>query len=303
MKFILADTEVLYDKNSKKDKMCTVYVPFNCSMGCEFCISKEIYNNGVSIEGVMNSLKSLRDSDVSEIVFTGGEPMNNLDALKEMLSIVDNKNVYINTSFFDKGSDEFIKIVNTFDCVKGVNISRHKKSFVEDCMARTSGGAWDIILLAPDEKVAMIKKPVRINIVCADEFNIFETDEYVNRWSKLSRAGFDITFRVPYQDVNNSNIHELENEHISKLTELYELDSMLYCHACDKLFFTGSTFTGNENGGYIRYHRGLHLTRIKIGTIIEMQELVMFPDGKIHTDWDGTDDGLEEFCNILKINI
>ena len=37
----------------------------------------------------------------------------------------------------------------------------------------------------------------------------------------------------------------------------------------------------------------------KIGKIVEMQELVLFPDGELCTDWDKTTDGLEEYMRIL----
>jgi hypothetical protein len=103
-------------------------------------------------------------------------------------------------------------------------------------------------------------------------------------------------FNIANNKINKNNLYDLDNPIVDFLTENYEYDGQLYCHACSKTFFKDEKF-----GGIIRYHRGLQNTRIKIGKLCELQELVLFPDGKLHSDWDGTDDGLDEYLKILKV--
>lgn len=301
MKFMLADTEVVYDKYSKKDHMLSVYVPFDCERQCSFCISKEIYSGGVNIDAVINNLNKIRESDVTEVIFTGGEPMNNLEMLRVLIGIVDNKTVYINTSFLEDKSDEFIKFVNETECIKGINISRHKQSLFQDSFNPEDKHSFSMTVVASDEKVKKITKPVRINVVADPTFTEENVKNIVGRWAKLGKSNIDVTFRERYQDVNTETLHKFDSELLKILTTLYDYHSSLYCHACDKIFFTGETFTGDTAGGLIRYHKGLQSTRITIGTIVEMQELVMYPNGELCTDWDGTKDGLDEFKLLLNI--
>ena len=110
------------------------------------------------------------------VVFTGGEPSANIEKLKELLSIVDNKIVYINTSFPKKNCERFIELVNTTDCVKSISISRHKHTYEKDLTILSN--------IAEDEMIAKITKPVRINVVSQDDntFSIESIEKYVERW-------------------------------------------------------------------------------------------------------------------------
>ena len=300
-KYMLADTEVIYDRFTKKDKMCSVYVPFDCKRNCAFCISKGIYSNGVDKDSFMKTLSSLVDSDVSEIVITGGEPMSDIKTLVEMLEMLHDKNVFINTSLFEDGYEEFVDVVNKYDCVNGINISRHGSNIFVDSSEILPDKSLSLINLVDDSAISLINKPVRINIVVSEKTDKDFILSIVNRWGNLNKNNLDITFREMYQTIDETSLHTFNSPVLNILTDLFEYHSSLYCHACDKIFFTGGSFTGDENGGLIRYHKGLSSTRIKIGNIVEMQELVLYPNGKLCTDWDGSEDGIEEFKKILNI--
>lgn len=293
-KYILCDSEVTYTPDTKKDKMCTVYFPADCKNNCKFCTSKIFYKeNRPNKEKVLKWLYALANSDVSEIVFTGGEPMSDLDLLNEMLEICKNKNVYINTTFLNVGKERFIKLINDYSCVKGVNISRHSDSYYIDSIMLND--------IASDEDVLDINTNVRINCFVGEKISKDKMQSILNRWEKVwerkNNNSLDVSFRHDYNIMNSNNLHLLDTESIVAATEVGEYYGRVYCHACDKVLFK------TKRGMDFRIHRGLQNTRVKIGKIVEMQELVLFPDGELCTDWDKTTDGLEEYMRILNIKL
>ena len=290
--YVLSDSEVTYTPETKKDKMCTVYFPADCKNNCKFCTSKVFYkNNKPNPKKVLKWLHALADSEVSEIVITGGEPMSDLNILKEILDICKNKTVYINTTFLENGKDEFIKLVNSHKCVKGINISRHSTSYKKDSLY--------LYGIAHDEDILKINTNVRINCFVGEKIDKNNMKKVLNRWEKIwkQKKGqkLDVSFRHDYNKIVNENLHLLNTESIIAATEVGNYYGRVYCHACDKVLFK------TKNGMDFRIHRGLPNTRIKIGNIVEMQELVLFPDGILCTDWDKSQDGLEYYMKLLNI--
>lgn len=291
-KYILCDSEVTYTPLTKKDKMCTVYFPSDCKNDCNFCTSKNFYKkNRPDRVKVLKWLKSLANSDISEIVFTGGEPMSDLNLLGEMLEICKEKNVYINTTFLENRKDEFIDLVNKYDCVKGINVSRHSDSFDIDSVMLKG--------IARDDEFLKVKTNVRINCFVGEKILKDKMERILSRWEKVwekkNDNSLDVSFRHDYNTVTPESLHLLDTESICAATEVGEYYGRVYCHACDKVLFK------TKRGMDFRIHRGLQNTRVKIGNIIEMQELVLFPDGVLCTDWDKTSDGLDDFLQILNI--
>ena len=66
----------------------TVFAPYDCNNNCPFCINKEEYadTSGFSLEKICESIR-LMDAltPLCDFVFTGGEPLADLDALQIML--------------------------------------------------------------------------------------------------------------------------------------------------------------------------------------------------------------------------
>ena len=290
--YVLSDSEVTYTPESKKDKMCTVYFPADCKNNCKFCTSKAFYKKNVpNPKEVLAWLHAFADSDLSEIVITGGEPMSNLDLLKEILDICKNKTVYINTLGCKVNQYESVKLVNSSPCVKGINISRHTTSYKTD-QTFLHG-------IAKDEEVLKINTNVRINCFVGDKIDKDKMKKILNRWEpiweKKKNHSLDLSFRHDYNKIVPENMHLLDTESIVVATELADYYGRVYCHACDKVLFK------TKKGMDFRIHRGLPNTRVKIGNIIEMQELVLFPDGVLCTDWDKTQDGLDYYLKLLNI--
>ncbi len=291
-KYILSDSEVTYTPETKKDKMCTVYFPNDCNNNCKFCTSKAFYKDNVpNPTEVLDWLKAFRNSNLTEIVITGGEPMSNLDLLEKMLKICSNKNVYINTTFLENGKDKFINLINKYKNVKGINISRHSESYEKDKKILNS--------ISKDEDVLGINTNVRINCFVGDKILVDKMKSIINRWEPIWEQKkdhkLDLSFRHDYNKMLPETMHLLETESMKAATEIADYYGRVYCHACDKVLFK------TKKGMDFRIHRGLQNTRIKIGSIVEMQELVLFPDGKLCTDWDKTTDEIKEYLKVLNI--
>lgn len=136
----------------------TVYVPWNCTNNCKFCNSKQDYNKiTADFEQIKKTLIAIRDSLVPIVTFTGGEPSADIEKLKQLVAIVSNKIVYINTTLPKKNAIEFIDFVNNTACIKSISISRHKTSYEDDCEMFND--------IADDEMISKIQKSVRINVV------------------------------------------------------------------------------------------------------------------------------------------
>ena len=80
----------------------TVFVPYDCRNNCPFCINKQEYADmsGFSLERICESIERLDGiTPYCDFVFTGGEPMANLDSLQIMLDkIPTTHRVFINTT-------------------------------------------------------------------------------------------------------------------------------------------------------------------------------------------------------------
>ena len=74
-------------KNTVRPKKTAhVYVPYNCGRKCPFCESRKMYDTlNVSLDKTLEVLRRIADSDIEDIMITGGEPCDNLDYLGKML--------------------------------------------------------------------------------------------------------------------------------------------------------------------------------------------------------------------------
>ena len=285
----------------RSDFSITVYVPWNCENKCRFCSSKKDYNILESnFEKVKEQLKKIRDSLVPIIVFTGGEPSANVEKLKELISIVDNKTVYINTTLPKKNSKEFIELVNDTDCIRGISISRHTTSYEEDSTILNN--------ICEDEIIATIKKPVRINVVSfkEDQFNIENLKLYVDRWEKIRKLKSDdfrsliLNLRSNYISQTKAGLHELENDKvINDLTNTYFYDRHTFCNVCDTTVFYN--LVDKERTFEIDYHKGLLTTSIHFGNVVEVNDLILLQNGEMCYDWDRKKEEINNLLELLNI--
>lgn len=284
----------------RNDFSVTVYVPWNCTNNCPFCSSKKDYERIPSdFEALKQSLYKIRESMLPIVVFTGGEPSSNIEMLKELLAIVDNKIVYINTSLPERNAAEFINLVNSTDCIKGISVSRHRLSFKEDSRILRN--------IARDAVITLIKKPVRINVVqeAEDSFDISNVEKYVKRWKYIAKAkggpeSLVLNLRGNYCLQDSRDLHDMTGSKVvNELATRYYYNSHSFCNVCDTCVFEEVDENGNTEF-VIQYHRGLMHTAIKFGNVIELNDLIILQNGEICYDWDGKNEGIEKFMEMIK---
>ena len=254
----------------------TVFVPYDCRNNCPFCINKQEYADmtGFSLERICESIERLdRITPRCDFVFTGGEPMANLESLQIMLDkIPTTHRVFINTTlpvFEDQTEDDILRFFahnkNKITCV---NISRHMQKYVEE---------------SPDELIARLPVPRRVNCVLYRKYPAEQLPGFVERWKG---RGVSIQFRYDYTDTTPENLYRTEDDHI-----LHDL----------KRFFTYRGLDGcRMRNGYHFEHDGVEITyhrTLPYSTIVEtgedgvtydiLYDVLIKQNGDIHSDWTG----------------
>lgn len=270
----------------------TVYVPYDCFNNCSFCSSKIEYEKPTNSLKTLIWLQKVRNSSISEVVFTGGEPMADIESLKCLVDAVNNKDVYINTSLIRTNFEEFCEFVNDTPCIKGINVSRHGTSYEEDRRLLN-----DIV---DDNKFNKIKKKIRVNVVCPTKLTEDFINSIVNRWD--TNLNVTISFRENFNFTTPETLHSLTTNNIKLLNECARYDSRSFCDVCDTINFNHNSALFN---GKFRYHRGLATTSIKMGDIIIVNDIIIKPSGQLVYDWDDKCDYIDEMCkqfHIVSVN-
>ena len=117
----------------------TVFVPYDCQNNCPFCINKKEYADcsGFSLEKILASIQVMDGiTPRCDFVFTGGEPLADLNALQQMLDAIPaTHKIYINTTFPAQAHTSFKEMLafteRNKDKITCMNISRHLQHYVE----------------------------------------------------------------------------------------------------------------------------------------------------------------------------
>lgn len=175
-----------------------------------------------------------------------------------------------------------MRFVNNTKCIKAVNISRHSVSYEEECKALCNIGE--------DEFIGFIDKPVKINVVVPDN-DISEkfAKSVLNRWKDFSNV--KVCFRTNFNNSTKETLHDLSDKNIKVLGSLGDFENRGFCDVCDTISFSG------KNGQKYLYHRGLPTTSIKFADIIQVNDIIIFPNGELSYDWNRNLEGIEEMCN------
>ena len=267
----------------------TIFVPYDCKNNCPFCINKQEYSDmsGFSLDRIMESIRIMDSiTPKCDFVFTGGEPMANLESLQKMLDIIPTTHrVFINTTFpvqNDYSADEMIAFTEkNKDKITCFNISRHMQKYVEE---------------SPDEVLARIATPKRVNCVLYKHYPTDQLPAYADRFGAYN---IPIQFRYDYTETTPDNLYEEEHDNILKDLKYY---------------FNYKGLDGcRMRCGYHFEHKGNHLTYHKTlpySTIVEkgddgvtydiLYDILIKQTGKIVSDW--TDDypelDIEAYRNV-----
>ena len=266
----------------------TVFVPYDCRNNCPFCINKQEYADmsGFSLEKICQSIERLDGiTPYCDFVFTGGEPMADLDALQVMLDRIPRTHrVFINTTlpvFEDETEEDVIAFFErNKDKITCVNISRHMQKYVQE---------------SPDELIARLPVPRRINCVLYKKYPTEKLPDFVERWRG---KGVTIQFRYDYTDTTPENLYRTEDDNI-----LHDL----------KRFFTYRGLDGcRMRNGYHFEKDGLEITyhrTLPYSTIVETDEngvtydilydVLIKQNGDIHSDWTGVPMDVEAYENVV----
>ena len=214
----------------------TIFVPYDCRNHCPFCVNKQEYAHaeGFSVEAILKSITVMDEiTPRCDFVFTGGEPFANLKALQRMLDAIPTTHkVYINTTFPVQpgcSAEEMIAFTErNRDKITCINISRHLTKYVEE---------------SPDEVVARIATPKRVNCVLYMDYPADELVDYAERWRKYN---IPVQFRYDYTETTPENLYQEEGDKI--LADL-------------KKRFTYKGLDGcRMRNGYHFDYKGLHMT-------------------------------------------
>lgn len=262
---------------------CTVFVPYDCNNHCPFCINKQEYKDTskFSLEKIIESLKTINEiTPKCDIVFTGGEPLANLDSLQKMLDVLlDSHNVYINTTFpiqpnvTEKETLDFVE--RNKSKITCINISRHIQKYVEE---------------SPDEIIAKIPTHKRVNCVLYKNYNyIDKLYEYTERWGKYH---IPIQFRFDYTETTPENLYEEENDPILQdLKKHFTYIGLDGCRMRNGFHFKYKLKDGTYE--FMTYHKTLPYS-----TIVEkdkedgitydiLYDILIKQTGEFHSDWTG----------------
>ncbi len=273
-----------------RDNMsATIFIPVDCGNNCPFCTTKQLYlkhADKFNIKEIINKIKLLNKNPyIKEFVITGGEPLANLDILKQIIDAAQRR-CFINTTM-PRNIDfhNVIDYINSEDKIEGISVSRHPSS----CLYNDTIIKQDIIYLP------LIKKHVRINMVLSNGFdshieNFFASKAYSELYSK-----FSINLRADYRKITDYTLKN-RDEVTNKLYMRYNPLGANGCLVCYSEAYEDKKF-----GNIISYHRGLEHSHVVMqdgDNILEIVNdcIIMF-DGTVYKDWDFISD--KEFDNYI----
>ncbi len=229
---------------------------------------------GFSLEKICDSIRRLDGiTPRCDFVFTGGEPMSNLESLQIMLDCIPTTHrIFINTTlpvFEGQPEEEILEFFRrNQEKITCVNISRHMQHYVEE---------------SPDELIGRLPVPARVNCVLWKNYPAENLPAFVERWKG---RGVSIQFRYDYTDTTPENLYRKEDDKI-----LHDLMRYFTYHGLDGCRMRNG-YHFEHDGIEITYHRTLpYSTIVETGedgvTYDILYDVLIKQNGDIHSDWTG----------------
>ena len=263
---------------------CTIFVPVVCGNNCSFCTSKKDYEGFVYSPEYLNKILSwiylINTNDlVSEFVISGGEPIMDLDILKEIVNTCE-KPVYINTSLPRvKNIYDVIKFINETDKIKGINISRH------------IGVKHDVAVYGTDI-IDMINKPIRINCLINEQnFSIKKIEQMLSKYAV--RDNIMLNLRADCRTITDANL-KTQDEIFTSLINKYTYLGSSNCLVCNSCHFE------TEDNKIICYHRGIEQSAVITKNRVYVNDVIINMYGDVFYDWGNPSDNINtDFVTFL----
>lgn len=257
----------------------TVFVPYDCNNHCPFCINKGEYADltGFSAEKICRSIDQMDAiTPGCDFVFTGGEPLADLDALQSMLDhIPATHKIYINTTLpvsEHQSEEDIVEFTHrNRDKITCINVSRHMQKYVVE---------------SNDALLSRLEVPFRINCVLYKNYPKADLIPYVERFRKI--LGANIQFRFDYTATTPENLYDENSDMI--LSDLKKISRYTGLDGCRMRCGFHFDYKGME----LTYHKTLPYSTIverddRDGVTYDiLYDILIKQNGDIHSDWDGT---------------
>ena len=261
----------------------TIFVPYDCTNHCPFCINKQEYadTTGFNLEEIIRSIKIMSAmTPECDFVITGGEPLANLDSLQYILDTIyecsKTHKVFINTSlpvgkYTEDELAEFLNWNYKAHKITGINVSRHLRKYVEEC---------DNLIFNKLEFEPRINC-VLYNVNCIDPNIKLKLLEFINRFRKIT--GY-VQFRKDYVVTTEANLYDEENDELLNLLK----DTFTYKGSFGRYRMrVGYEF--DCNGYRVTYHKTLPYSKIHLdANTFVLYDIIIKQNGEIRDDWDVT---------------
>ena len=266
----------------------TVFVPYDCDNNCPFCINKAEYadTSDFSADRICESIRAM-DAVTPEcdFVFTGGEPLADLDALDKMLACVpETHRVFINTTLPVSrrySEDEFVAFLNGHrQKLTCINVSRHLYPFVVE---------------RNDSIFTRLEVPTRVNCVLFGGHSPEKLLPFIHRFGA---CGVPIQFRSDYTKTTPENLYDETDDTILRdLRSILTPTALFGCRIrCNYEFLDGDHV--------ISYHKTLPYSTItetdaEGRTWDILYDVLIKQTGEIHSDWTGVKLDYEAYKNVV----
>ena len=266
----------------------TVFVPYDCGNHCPFCINKQEYadNGSFSLPNILDSIRAVDAITPNcDFVFTGGEPLANLESLQQMLDAVPRTHrVFINTTLpvmKDYSEDEVVAFLNrNKDKITCVNVSRHLFKFVEE---------------GNDEIFGRLEVPTRVNCVLFGSHDPEKMLAFVRRFAPWN---VPIQFRSDYTKTTPENLYEESDDEILRDLRSILTPTMLEgCRIrCNYEFLDGDHV--------VSYHKTLPYSTMtetdENGQTYDiLYDILIKQNGDFHSDWTGVFMDIEDYRKVI----
>ena len=252
----------------------TIFVPYDCNNHCPFCINKQEYEHSENFS-LTKICESIRIMDIltprCDFVFTGGEPLANLESLQIMLDCVPTTHrVFINTTLpimEDRTEDELVAFLNgNKDKITCINVSRHLFPFVVE---------------SNDGIFGRLEVPTRVNCVL---FGNHPTDKLLAFVKRFGVFNVPIQFRSDYTKTTPENLYDESDDTI--LADLRSILTPTILEGC-RIRCNYEFLDGDH---VISYHKTLpYSTIVEEGedgvTYDILYDILIKQTGEIHSDW------------------
>ena len=292
----------------REEHPLTVFVPWDCGRHCPFCTTKREYETLYPANRLEANFVCLKESMrrmleygfVDEVVFTGGEPLADVDRLGELVAIANKGGcrAYVNTSLNldDEQTERAIRFLvracdgqlNENARVDGISVSFP----YADVRMMNSRGYQALQSLFAELKDTPFNW-CRINSVVRgtespEQIRAFLSDLYALGKETLKQWNiWSVNLRKDYSTCDQTNLNDCCDSTMRTLMSMPELHYIGHggCLVCRNDVFALDYNSDENRIPRLTYHRGVENTSLRYADFLVINDLVVKPDGEIRYDW------------------